>query len=151
MSSGRFLKGYLLVEMLAVITLVAMVFVAVMPGLIPKADAIGREELIDRLRSFDEHARIASIREGPLLLRSDPETGSLILQKADSEATVRQLRLDNADVVLLSAETGRPVRGLAIDRLGRGDAYSVFVDPADGKPLRIGFGRHGLATSEGDR
>jgi len=150
MRTARSNPGYLLIELLAAITLLALAYAALMPTIASRAGVAGRRDTRSRIESIDALTRVAAISEGPLVLRIDTDASRLVVQSNDGAETIRSLIYNEADWYLVAPETDRPIGGVVVDRLGRSMAYTVVVRPRLGDQIRVRFGKLG-ALPDGDQ
>lgn len=138
-------RGYLLVELLAAVTLLAVLFAAVVPGLVPRAERAREAEIRSRLVSLDAAARAMAVAEGTVYLRVSAEDTSRIELWSNDPAEIRSVvNLEGVVIGLIDPRSTRPLGGVAYDRLGRTDAFEIHVRRDSGEASQIGFGIFGV-------
>jgi type II secretory pathway pseudopilin PulG len=149
MHRTRSRTGYLLIELVAAVVLIAAATAALLPSLAGRSEAARRAELIQRFVDFDRRARLLSLREGPVRLTTDADGASLRVGAVHDEVPALRAPADGWTLHLLDAGSRREVPSVTIDRLGRSDDYLVLLD-RNGTRLTLRFdGRTGrLVTTE---
>lgn len=134
--------GYLLVELVAAVTLLGVAVAALLPAVAGRSEASRRAELIERLTDLDERARLLSVREGPIRLAMGPAARELVVTHADNPVPILLLELPRTEVQLLDPDTLEELGWILFDRLGRSEDYLLLLrDPGGGEDrLRV----HGL-------
>lgn len=140
-------RGYLMVELLAVVALVALLFARVAPSVV--ARSVGGDGAsacrvgVSGVRSIDRTARAFAIRQGPVWLRADGG-GRLSVWTDDLSERLTGGPASVCGCVLLDGATGRVVGAIRFDRLGRTGGYTVRVgDGVDA--VLVAFGVFGEA------
>ncbi|MEM9373744.1 MAG: type II secretion system protein [Planctomycetota bacterium] len=136
-------NGYLLVELLAAITLLTILLGAVVVSITPRTERAGRELLRSRLITIDATARSAAIAEGPLLLRVNKDDGCIELTSMDLRRVLTRSDLGDDSCSFVDPETNRQIGGVVYDRLGRSDPFAILVSLANGSSMRVDFGMLG--------
>lgn len=126
MRAFRSQPGYLLVELIAAVTLSAIAVAALIPTVSGRSDETRRSELTLLITDFDRRVRLLSLREGPVRLELDP-TGKLIASTVRDGETTLRLPLDTVETHLIDAETNNQTPSVVFDRLGRSVDYSVLL------------------------
>lgn len=147
MPEPRRKPGYLLVELIAALTLVAIAVAALLPSVAGRSEAARRDEIVQRVIGMDRRARSAALRDGPVVLRTDPDrqTASLVLGAQNGDR-LGKIALKGFDLYLLDAGSETRLDRVVTDRLGRTPDYRVLVR-AEGWEASVGFvGTSGIAS-----
>jgi type II secretory pathway pseudopilin PulG len=113
-------RGYLLIELLAAMILIAVAAAALIPSIINQSQAADRRSLESRLLDLDRRARALSLREGPVVLRHDPDQSEI--RMISDAGSVSRTEFGQAELGLVDPE------GNAIDRFGRSGSYTIRID-----------------------
>lgn len=126
MRAIRSQPGYLLVELIAAVTLSAVAVAALIPAVSGRSEETRRSELIMRITDFDRRVRLLSLREGPVRLELHP-TGELTAFAVRGGEPTLRLPLGAAEAQLMDAGKSTRTSAVVFDRLGRSTDYSVLL------------------------
>ncbi len=116
-------QGYLLAELLCAILLIAIAAAAIAPVAFNQLESSIEKNLGSLIVDFDRRARIASIADGPVIIKLDTDANVLYLinqhEQIASEAYQRS--------VFMLDQDGRPVQEVEFDRLGRSTNYTIHI------------------------
>lgn len=136
-SAPKHHRGYLLIELIAVVTLAAMAAAALIPALAGPSETVRRNALVNRLHNLDQRARAVSLRQGPVLLRADADHSALCVHDNQAEHLMHTA-IDDAELYILDRETDQVIPGVLVDRLGRSADYRLLIR-AGGKDTILRF------------
>jgi|GEM_PF-2289655 len=126
MRAFRSQPGYLLVELIAAVTLSAIAVAALIPAVSGRSEQTRRSELIMRITDFDRRVRLLGLQEGPVRLELG-STRELTASVARGGEPTLRLRLDAGEVHLMDPEKGTQTNFVVFDRLGRSADYIMFL------------------------
>jgi prepilin-type N-terminal cleavage/methylation domain-containing protein len=145
-------RGFTLIEIAAVVFLLALVMSALIPSIAKRSDQAERARLIAELIDLDARARLLAQRHDDCFIRFQ-ESGSVIVLTVVEENTSTILqRVDIPARITLSFSTG--VNAAAFDHAGHTAGYSYsFKDVSVSTTIRLNglTGWHELAVVENDR
>jgi type II secretory pathway pseudopilin PulG len=118
-------RGYLLIELLAAMILIAVAAAALIPSIINQSQAADRRSLESRLLDLDRRARALSLREGPVVLRHDPDQSEI--RMISDAGSVSRTEFGQAELGLVDPE-GNAIDRIKIDRFGRSGSYTIRID-----------------------
>ncbi|MEM9372524.1 MAG: hypothetical protein AAGA55_02675 [Planctomycetota bacterium] len=138
-----FFNAFALTELLAAVTLLAVMFACAAPLVVSSHEYAATQDLRARVISIDSHARSAGVRRGPVRLAVAPDGRGLAIEIVESDSVLSRLASADATCFMVNAD-GRPVGAQVIDRLGRSQSYSLILRHESGRTQRIDFGPYGL-------
>jgi len=128
--------GYTLLELTAVVVLMAMVTAAVVPGLARRSDESARTQLVAGLIELDARARLNASRNDACLVSIDEDADQILLTilRGKESIVLDQVQIPDGVLVSLSAEG----TAIGFDYAGHSDAYGYEI-VMDNRITRIGF------------
>lgn len=130
MRAFRSQPGYLLVELIAAVTLSAVAVAALIPAASGRSEETRRSELIMRITDFDRRVRLLSLHEGPVRLELHPIGEMTASVVRGGEQTLR-LPLGAVEAQLVDAGWNTQTSAVVFDRLGRSADYIVLLRTRD--------------------
>lgn len=118
--------GYLLIELIAALTLVAIAVAALLPGVVGRSEATKRSEAVQSVIDLDRRARAAALKNGPSVLRANAEDGAILLLGCNGDP-IGDVSISDGDAYLLESGGDMPLRQILFDRLGRTRDYRVLL------------------------
>jgi len=125
--------GYLLIELLAAVILIAVAAAALIPSIVTQSQAADQRSLVSRLLSLDRRARALSLREGPVVLRHDPDQSEIRMISDAGDVTVTEF--GQAELGFVDHE-GNAIEQIKIDRFGRSSTYTIRIE-IDGSRTKL--------------
>lgn len=123
MNRARTNPGYLLVELLGAIILIAIAAAVIVPGVVIRSEPSAVNRACAQIADLDRRARIASIADGPVVMALDAEANVLSLTNAHERITAAPIERS----VFILDRDDRPIQRVEFDRLGRSADYTVQI------------------------
>tara|TARA_E500000318_G_scaffold8683_5_gene8114 strand:- start:6545 stop:6997 length:453 start_codon:yes stop_codon:yes gene_type:complete len=128
-------KAYILAELLCTILLIAIATAAIAPGVFNRSESAVMNDICAQIADLDRRARIASIADGPVVIRLGTDANVLRLisqgEQISSSPIVRS-------IYMLDQE-GRPIQRVEFDRLGRSQNYTIHISADHKRALLLYF------------
>lgn len=126
--------GYLLVEVIAAITLLAIATAALIPSLAFRTDESEVDHVVLSVTDLDRRARVLSLRDGPAAIRVLPDQGEIVLLDRSGERA-GSVRTGRFQVSLLANNAEELLPAVRIDRAGRSASYRVLITTGERSTL----------------
>lgn len=118
--------GYLLVEVITAITLLAIATAALIPSLASRTDQSEMDQVVLSVTDLDRRARVLSLRDGPAAIRVLPDQGAIVLFDRSGQRA-GSVRTGGFQVSLLATDAEELLPAVRIDRTGRSASYLVLI------------------------
>jgi len=115
--------GYLLIEALAVLALMVIVFGAVLGATVGRERRAGVGAVVSAARSADAAARAAAVSHGGAVLRLEGSGGVLGVWSPGMRERLSRVSVSGVVFEIVDAESGGRLGGVAFDRIGRCEPY----------------------------
>ena len=127
MSFQRTQRGYLLLELVAAVALLAIAVAALLPAVAGRTESAREAEMFHRVCDLERRARLLSLRDGPVRITVDESRGELRATPVDAPVAALRVRADRAELHLLDPGTRAELPAVPIDRLGRSMDYLLLI------------------------
>ena len=118
------MKGFTLIEMLAVIALISLAAAALIPNLVAAGRSADMLRVIARVREIDSRARTYARTSGHVILVwIDSENRSILMVESDTGMTLGEVEIEPN--ISLSIEVDGHGAKIVFDRLGHSADYRV--------------------------
>lgn len=145
MRQAKSKPGYLLIELLAALTLAAIAITALLPSIASRSDAALHTELVQQAIDLDRRARSASLRAGPVVMRQTDGQGLTLANRTGDQ--IGSAGSPKGQIYLLGV-TDSPIVQIRFDVLGRSPSYRLAVQ-SHGRTTLVTFdGLSGIALAE---
>lgn len=135
MNRERSYQGYLLAELLCAILLVAIATAAIAPGVFNRSESVIIKDVCAKLVDLDRRARMASIADGPVVIKVD--TDASVLHLISEGEQISSTRIARSMFIL--DQDGRPMQQIEFDRLGRSQNYTIHISSDHERALLLHF------------
>lgn len=124
-------RGYLLVEVIAALTLVAIATAAILPAVSGRSERARLGVVTQHLIDLDRRARVGALREGPTVLRLDDDPPMLVLVNRSGDPLARIDTGAATEIYLLDESETITLEQVVFDRLGRSPNYHALLRSPD--------------------
>ncbi len=134
------IRGYTLVEVLAVVMLMGLVLAALVPNLLGASDRARMDRLIAELIDFDVRARLLATQDGGCLIEHEPGKNTVVLRDPSSD---RSKTLVIAAPPPVGIEFQGETQRVVFDWLGESSSYAYRITTPSTRTLLAFNGRSG--------